>query len=328
MTRRGWVLVAQHSTSEVFVLDSLLTLRATAGRAGSGPGEFRSVGALWVIDDSTFTVFDSELRRLSTFRIDGRLLHEHGLNAVLAADTGFFFAGVTGITRSGHALVVREAPLQGGPGISRPILHRAMLKADRLQPFGDPVPGRELWEGPPNEDGHIPLGVSPFASTPLAVVCGESVIDASSHSMELKYRDETGRLRQVVRYSRAPIPISDSHIRKKFAEQQPGAAVPDDAFLKLTREMSAETTLPVLDQLLCDPEGGLWTVESAIPGGRWKVATRHGEDGARSLSLRIPARLRVLAVGSDRILAVAVDSDTGEERLEIWRGTATGGPKD
>jgi len=68
----GTIAVANGGTGEVRLFDSSGRYIRSMGRDGSGPGEFQRMAWIQVIPPDTLLVTDSELRRLTAIRHDGR----------------------------------------------------------------------------------------------------------------------------------------------------------------------------------------------------------------------------------------------------------------
>ena len=89
---RGRIVVPLPQDRQLRIYDSSGTRIATAGRDGSGPGEFRSLGSMgWVAD--TLWVFDGAQRRVSWVGPDGAVLRTDALPA--SAMRGAPVAGTT-----------------------------------------------------------------------------------------------------------------------------------------------------------------------------------------------------------------------------------------
>lgn len=67
----GSLAIGNNGTQEILVLDSEGRLRASIGRSGEGPGEFRDISRIDVDGSGALWVYDSRLARLTTFGADG-----------------------------------------------------------------------------------------------------------------------------------------------------------------------------------------------------------------------------------------------------------------
>jgi hypothetical protein len=163
------------------------------------------------------------------------------------------------------------------------------------------------------------MGLSPFAQKPVVAMCGERIIDAASHTFALMYSDRDGAIRQIVREERPHVPLEDRHIRLALEAQLPPGESVTQVMIDEVRRMSAETTLPVIDVLLCDSSASLWVVEAATPGAAWRAVTRIGADGKRVGRWKVPASVRFWAAAPDRLAGLGADPSTGAERVEVWQ---------
>lgn len=96
----GGFAVADSRRNQLFYFETDGTLRATVGRSGAGPGEFRVMSSLAVRGDSVI-VGDGVLRRTSVFDEDGLLLgDEEGLPPIVGPlEDGTYIDG-SNITRN------------------------------------------------------------------------------------------------------------------------------------------------------------------------------------------------------------------------------------
>jgi hypothetical protein len=119
--RHGNIHIAQPQDHEVRVFDSRGRFLRTVGRRGSGPGEFRSIGALGFRGD-TLWVTDPVQYRISLFDPDGRLARSVRLQAPLVPGSSYP-GGPEGLLASGAFLShprYGEATLRAG--VVRPVV--------------------------------------------------------------------------------------------------------------------------------------------------------------------------------------------------------------
>jgi hypothetical protein len=84
--RAGSIYVADPTAHHVVVFERNGAVRQTLGREGAGPGEFRAMSDLAAGSDGSVYVWDGQLRRMTHFAPDGRLLSETPMSPSLATD--------------------------------------------------------------------------------------------------------------------------------------------------------------------------------------------------------------------------------------------------
>ncbi len=310
--------VLDGSYHEVRVFDQTGSHVMSLGREGDGPGEFRNPTGLVVGRDSTITVWDRGLHRLTVFGHDGEVLRtatvtEMFLNPMLqsvAADGSFVLSDFqyppTGISEAGvGSVVVTAYSMEGelldtlgvltGPqvtglgGISKPFTNPDLVASDR--------------------DGVWLLRVDTALIVRVNLV-GDTLQAVTWESPD---RDVTG-------------PDLDAFVDFRL-ERITDPAVRSDRERQLRQPGVAAERHPVASRLETDGVGRLWIVEredwDQIQSPTWLVFGPEGrvlgrwEEPLESLSL----------LDADETMAlVQVSDDLGVQRIELRRILKGGQP--
>jgi hypothetical protein len=287
----GGVVVADDAEHAVRWYDTRGAHVRSVGREGSGPGEYRAVEWVGVCADSVFA-YDRLESRVSVHTRDGRYARQQG-----AAGTATVFA----CTADGAVLAVAPTGGNGARGdvitIARDgssrVVARNVLLAE-MRPLGARM--RVASDG-----DYIAFGAGDSAFVSLLQV-------------------STGRLTRVPAgiAGRAPSAGQLDAAIEALATQIRGTQAETDMMRTRLRRMPAARALPAYGELFVDaPSASLWAVRT-LPGNSETVIERRRFDGTVTQLVRIPRDLTVFDVRDGRVLALAVDVDSGVEELHVY----------
>ena len=307
----GGYAVADNGRLQVLFYDAAGRYRATAGRKGGGPGEFRWVQALAVTGDSVL-VYDPELGRLTLLAPNGDLrgtvqlaetgdqghaLHTHGL------------AGVMG----GHLVLTPRVFMPGGGCDIGMCWDSAALLAYTMT--GDVV---DTVAEPVGED--VALGTNGFGIATFGAFSQEAVARAflfvtDTRTYEIHAYRPDGRMRRVIRRAWQPRPVT-SDDRDRWVRHyvlQSGASSVDDPHVASLRHMLEASPvadhMPALLMLKAEPNSTLWVADCRAPWATgpmtWSV---FDTAGIWLGQVRTPDRFTVLRLTGDAVLGVQRDS--------------------
>lgn len=277
------------------------------GRDGEGPGEFRYGQAVEVGPGDTIVVYDSRLRRLSTFERSGRFAGSGQWDR-----QGNVYRQPSTVTSSNHLVWVPNSyalPNQMGHGTEW--LFGSVLLSDMLGSQVDTLaslPMLELrMEGDRIlRDPFMRWGV--WAGLPSGFAWGRNDV------AEVRWYSDAGRLKQVARwaaemravddeawlaYSRAYVAQAASRSRDVSEEQV-------EAHLVEARR-GASSTLPLFSSLHAWPSGELWLGGYAMLGSPPLEYLVIGADGVAKRLVTFPRPLRILDMREGRVLGVEYD---------------------
>ena len=93
------------------------------GRGGEGPGEYRQITAMKVLDDGRLATWDPANKRVSLYGEDGTFLESWRMDALVGAFDGFVFGpGVPGAA-TGEGSAVGTSGSDGAPGGTAPLAY-------------------------------------------------------------------------------------------------------------------------------------------------------------------------------------------------------------
>ena len=315
----GRIVVANGRPPELRVYDSSGAFLIRIGRAGDGPGEFRSIGALQQRSGDSLFVLDPAARRLSVFTSEGTYARSSTLAPQVGEDGRVRFS-LFGLLDDGSVLAA-SSRFDPGEGIVIPTssVARATPSLDSTTVIGT-FPGDHMhWS--PIRDGMATVSIPMFGRTTSYVVDGDELIVAHDDTWEIRRFDRTGKLRGIVRVAGAPRPLTDRDYDVVIDSMR--AARPDTtaAARELWRQqISHYETLPAYSDVIVDSDHNLWVREYGRPGedrSRWSVFDR---EGAFLAIAETPAKARVLTVGPDYVIVLARGA-ADEERVHLHRLT-------
>lgn len=313
----GTVLVANNGTSEVLAIDPTGTIAWRFGRRGAGPGEFRGTLSLAAIGDSTYA-YEFSLGRLTVIGPDGAFarvqqLPLEGPNTELR---GGFDDG---------SLLLMERHLTGmKPGINTDsVVYR------RVSTTGVPL-GIIGWTRGSNVDFVMAemgpnLDEQAFGAASAVATAGEWLARATGRDAEVRLGDPVGRVRRIVRWHWAPVPVSDADREAYRAARRADAR--SEMEQRMVEDWLAHATfadtLPPTGLVALGRDGRLLVAEHCAPGHdacRWRVF----DDAGRWVrTLRLPVRAERAVLAGELLVTLSEDAD-GVERLEAW--TVAGAP--
>jgi len=322
----GGLVLTHRSKQELLVLDASGRFVRSIGRAGDGPGEFRTIATPWTVDGARLSMYDGRHRRVTVLSMQGDVLDSRSVVLPELPDSAQRLWGSPGITTDGALLLWVDAAARPEPGIDRPA--RWLVAVDSLgqaTPVGSARTGLERYVMPPGPNGLVSLGLSPLAASPLAAPCGRDVITADNQSYAVARESIEGRITSIIRSLLSPRLADSADYAAAIRAQYPTADVSAESIEPL-RRMTPSGLVPVLRSIQCDEAGNVWVEEQAHDSGRWRRLIAYTPAGERRLTVLVPSALRLLAVRSDAIAVLAFDED-GQERVEVYRvPAAAGGP--
>jgi hypothetical protein len=210
----GGLALTHRSKQEILVLDASGRFLRSIGRAGDGPGEFRTIGAPWLVDGARLGVYDGRPRRITLLSLQGDVLDSRSVVLPELPDSAQRLWGSPGITTAGSVLLWVDAAARSEPGVDRPA--RWLVVVDSLgqaKPVGGARPGMERHVMPPGPNGLVSLGMSPFAASPLAAPCGREVITADNQSYAVARESLDGKITTIIPEPTRPAPRRFGRLR-------------------------------------------------------------------------------------------------------------------
>lgn len=287
----GRVMIA-NSGGLLLIFDPSGRLEATGGGSGDGPGEFRSIGWMQRQAGDTVVVYDARRNSLSVFLLTDSLRFVRG-EFGRPSDAP---AQLVGRFDDGTALgIINVAMANPGKTVRAPtgVLHlRGDGSADTLLVV--PGPERVVLDG---------VLLKPlFGREPLFALGSAGFYYADSEHHKIQHWRMDGGLELTIRKPQA--------IRKVVPADRDAVEHPPYP------EVEVHTTFPALDALLLDSAGNLWAREYPKPNELDAVWNVYNPQGQPLGIARVPARMKVLEIGSDYVVGVVRD-ELDVERLVV-----------
>jgi hypothetical protein len=310
---------------EIFRFDSSGQLMGQIGRAGDGPGEFRSPFQLLVGADNSVLVGD-RAGRLTQFGSSGeviRVIPRLPAPAAVELDP-------IGVLADGRLLVTywQQRPNRGGhPGIAAGSIERDSAPLMVYGATGSANTRLGLWRG--LERAQVQLEGEPsrlpllFARSAVYDGRGARTVIGPSDSMDFSVYADTIlilRLTSPLRVDPPPAKTVDDQ-EHAIVEADPGVG---PAYLRAIRSAPAVSSMPAVGGVRLDDQGNIWvgaytTVRDATR--HWWIFSDHGVPvGQLDLPALndpfLPGRMELLDVFNDR-LAILRMTERGEAVVEV-----------
>lgn len=311
----GRIVVANYGSSEVRVFDAAGTHLVTAGRAGEGPGEFRSLWrvARWPGDSILAWDFN---RRFSVFGPRGN----HGRSFVARSDEN---------PRERRSLPFVDARSDGT------IVYR--LEGDADSTVVEIVDGEGERSASLGAHLHEELVVArgrrgytgrmpaPYSRELVISLWGDLIVASPHNRYEIRAFRADGTLARIVRREHVPRIPTDAD-KQFFVDREVALRDAPDIPVELLEEVRrvfgsvpVAATFPAFSAILADDAGHLWVREYEFPREErlahlWTVFDPEGHVLG---FFETPKDLRILQIGGDYILAHSRDQ-LDVEYVRVW----------
>ncbi len=321
--RDGRVAIAEQSTSSIKLFDARGRFVRSIGRRGSGPGEFSAITRLVLLTGDTIAAYDGLRGTLSVFDTTGKLARTTRLVSGMGGLqlTGMLADGTMILTRGYNPMFSRTSRLERD-SISYVTATSGTERLDTIVT----VPGSDvyLFAGP-DFSSRNPL---PFGRVSLIAIQPDRLAIATGDSWDIQIRSPNGQLRELHRVAHRPVPVTRDDIARykrntmermrsvRVVAAGGGGGPPGSDWAARQERMLEVVPYPAThapyDSLLPAPGGELWVRAAGKPGDDPRLWVALGRSGAALGTVSVPARLRVLEVGTDFVLAVRRDEDDVE----------------
>ena len=293
---RGNAYVADFPSMTVYVLSPNGSLLRKLGGRGGGPGEFRSVSTVQVVEQDSLYVFDADAARLTVF-----VPHSSDVAYTTSLATGAYWvekAIGTGLLIAAYAQ--RYSPSDdpardtGRVEIIRALRRDGGIARDSILVF----PGRPLLVL--HGQGRMSVGTDPFGRQGLFDLTPDGrVVFSLTDTVFVRLVEPSGKRVRGFRVPAALIRITPADIQRK------AEAMSDPAMARLLRSR-ASRTWPRLRSLVVDDHSHIW-LGLMGPGGRggsWVVYDTLGRQIGRAAT---PPDIDIKAIWRGHAYAVAPD---------------------
>ncbi len=305
----GDLVLGHQSRNELLVFDSVGRFRATVGRSGSGPGEFRSISGPWSVSPNKFAVYDGSNRRTTFFFAPSSIVRGQRIGVETLPDSSFFIWKAFGVTQAQLTLLWVNGPPLKTIGMARPSMSLvAVDSTGAARRIGPLRPGLEQYVMAPPSERSFSLGISPFAASPLATSCGTKIAIADNQEFSVSLLNESGRISTIIRAdTRARVATDSDYVA--FARTYRTDKVITSDMIAPMKLMTPRGLLPVLRALYCDNAENIWVEEWPHDNGSRRRVTVFSADGSIRFALELPVSTQILGAKGLRVALAVVDDD-------------------
>jgi hypothetical protein len=286
---------------------------AQRGGKGGGPGQFESLGHIWIVPPDTVVTWDNQTLRLTYFGGDGTPVRTVGLQSANAAvgpgrldflagalqDGSLVFAKVALAGAGGPDSVSIETIGQDGKHLRRVAETTGMIRARLAEKVNGPIP---------------------FSSFPYVATYGDVIYYMNGTEPMVRAWSAAGE-RTI------PFPAHEYDVEREWSAFVTKLETENrQPFVSVVATAPRPEWIPHLGGLLVDDTGRIWAKRydpgtdaiwlgggARAVGGTWWVADPAGRLVAQ---VQVPAGFAPLQVADTRALGVSVDS-LGVERIEV-----------
>lgn len=302
----GSIVVANGGSQELRFFDATGTWMHSAGGAGSGPGEFVTLGWLQVGTADTLLTYDWGQLRVSVFSSDGKFQRGYRLG-----NFGGILRPQTALA-NGAIIASRESivDMNTAPGVQRDTAQLLLFDAEGQ--LLDSL-GRFL-----SSEGWIDrtaTGLSarsrPFGKRLTVRAHGNSVYVGSADTHELTVLANNGRDRRTLQWSGPTVPITPQIVDAYIAATVADAPAERRAALAETlRGAPFPATMPAYATFVVADDGRLWVGRYLARGqGERQTFDVMDSAGVRLGSVEMPPRFTPAQVTRDRVIGIWRDED-------------------
>jgi hypothetical protein len=311
----GSLVVANGGTGELrwFSADGK-PVRSVGGR-GVANAPFTSIASLYALAD-TLLVWDPRARVLTRVGLSGTVLRQDTLRMADStrrfAVLGAFSDGAL-LAEAGVALELKDRE----PGLVRP--GRSLFRfSNGASDSIDVLPGEELRLS--ITDGRPVLTAVAFGLGSRLTVLPDGYVTSSGDRIELEEHDESGRLRRIIRWPGARLPVTSDDIDRQGRALlgSAGSGVQRAQLDSIWRDMPKPDSLPAVIGMIADPQALAWVrrgMHVADTDTEWWVIAK---DGTWLGSMLLPGTAVPLDISGEWIVLRTVDGNR-IERVEVRR---------
>lgn len=310
----GGIVLANTGSHEIRAYTADGIHRFSAGGAGEGPGEFRSISFLGVLPGDTLVAHDRDLDRVSFFAPDGEFIRSFRLEPL----QGIGDPWVRGLFDTDLLWVAYARSFRGtGDGHHRNFLFYTVhdLEGTLRHGFGELIFSQMWVVNEPNRSSYLSIPYGPFSAHSIA---GDSLAHGWSDAPEVEIYDRTGRLRRSIRWKAEPVPVRSGDLRDFQERYYAGNDERSRRIRAAHEEMPIPATKPYYSDLLLDRTGHLWVANYRWGGDRsrsWQVFDPRGRWLGEVVG---PQDFTPRDIGEDWVLGTFVD-DFDVQHVLLYR---------
>jgi hypothetical protein len=311
----GAIAVGNGGSHEIRVFDRHGRFLRAFGREGEGPGEFKGLSGIIVVDDAVH-VFDWSLDRVSIFDPDGtfqrsyRVMLPGGDPPMVVdglADGSWLVTKSFAFSPSNISAVVRDT-------LPYLLVRSEGADVDSLGLF----PGIEFFVY--GNERQTSASSLVFGRMTLAATGDERVAIGANDRYEVAIYSLDGRLERLIRRAHVPRAVTQADIDAGKAKRLEEGTDPNfrRQVEQLYLEMPIPETMPAFDELRLDALGMLWVRDPLSPVDRHATWHVYDVDGRWLGIVTTPTDLGLREIGDDGVLATWKD-EHDVEHVRVYR---------
>ena len=326
----GRLAVANGVGPDIRFFDASGAHLLTAGRKGSGPGEYQTMTGFFPFGGDSLIVADMMTRRMTVLTPGGEMARTYSLGGsggMQVGEQSVSLAIPVGVFPDGTVLAMAQAfrVNQGPMGVYRDTAAYVTFGPDGAAlDRAMRMPGIDMEQVVMNFQGREFTAPSPVPLGRISMVAARAnwIAAARNDSYEIELHDRAGGLKKLVRVLVAPTPIAEADQAAHRKEQleamanAPGmAAVPEPLKEQMrTRIEQAKypATYPYILDMRFDPGGNLWAAEVQRAGVTMRRYAVFDSTGTLLGRVVMPDRFTPFWVGRDAVAGVWKDADDVE----------------
>jgi hypothetical protein len=297
----GEIVVLDRSTQEIRYFSATGSFLRSVGRAGDGPGEFRSMRLIPALRYDSLIVMDGSRSRFTVVRHNGEMVHSRSARPVTGQPLGWLALG---------RLITRNTVLVGSARETRVVSQPFSVLAAHLESgLVDTLARDSLLSVVSNSsDGRTTINQIPFTVAQSAAAGNGSIYVARGRTSDIEVYDSAGRFSRKFTVHAGDQELLGHEFESaieslaKFAGDPPAAR---GAF----NSIPPVRTLPVWTNVLVDYSGLIWVERyrrTTAQPWLWSVFSPQGDALG---SVEVPRDFAMRYIGEDFILGTWRDED-------------------
>lgn len=316
----GTIVVANGGSQELRFYDEQGVHLQTVGRAGEGPGEYRTISYMRRLAGDSLLIFDTGNRRVTVLDASGA--HARDGSTLRSGDA----MSVEGALADGTLLVFTPKTTFSMADLASTELMRdtayfEVVRGSAAVRVAFEYPGGErsmqVGRGSTGNITRISMLQLPLARGRVLAAGRDVAVVGSNETYELHVVDGSGAVRMIVRRPDVvPGPVTDEMVSawydRLFERQRESGDFDEQAAATRLRDALAGprvSSVPAYGRVAMGQDGGFW-VEDFVPPGvtveksRWSV---YAPDGRLRGVIELPASFGVAYIDDDVVIGVVRD---------------------
>lgn len=317
----GSIALINNGTSDVRIYDAAGRHLRTVGRAGDGPGEFRAMESLDRSAGDTIHTYDYMLRRLTTIAPDGGLVGSKGLRAALE---GAFLQPLIRLADGRWASIAQVFSAEGEAGVRRDSL-TVLLISPGFDSIADTIgrfPATEMYitRGGEGANRFVTFSLVPFGLSTRVTAGGNRIYVGNPERYLVQVYRSDGTLERSIRRPVEREAVAESEVARLREHE---LAEADPRFKSQVESKWANAPIadlkPAFARMTLDSDGALWVEAPRVLESDPGQADVFDVDGRLLGRIPLPGSFRITEIGTDYVLGVSKDEDTGLEQVRLYR---------